>query len=80
MKDISRFFSSDDEFVAKISKMAAATKEYYEAGKLTDEEYSNILENIEKMYEIEKDTDSIERKKLLEDAIKTVRMVLPMLK
>lgn len=80
MKDISRFFESDDKFVAKIAKMAASTKEYYEAGKLTSEEYSNILDNIEKMYEIEKEAGSIERKKLLEDVIKTVRMVLPLLK
>lgn len=80
MKDISRFFGSDDKFVAKITKMAASTKEYYDSGRLTDEEYSNILENIEKMYEIEKEAGSIERKKLLEDAIKAVRMVLPLLK
>ena len=80
MKDISRFFGSDDKFVAKITKMAASTKEYYEDGKLTDEEYTNILENIEKMYEIEKEAGSIERKKLLTDAMNAIRMVLPILK
>lgn len=80
MNDISRFFGSDDEFVSKTTKMAAMTKEYYQSGKITDEEYSNILDNIEKMYEIEKQASSIERKKLLEDIINAVRMVLPLLK
>lgn len=80
MKDISKFLSSDDKFIAKITKMASSTKDYYEAGKLTDEEYSNILENIETMYQIEKEASTIERKKLLEETIKIIRAILPILK
>jgi hypothetical protein len=80
MTDISKFLSSDDKFVSKITKMAVSAKQYYDNGKLTEVEYENILKNIETMYEIEKEASSIERKKLLEEAINVIRTVMSFIK
>ena len=76
MLDINRLLGSDDKFIAKIAKMALSAREYFDAGKLSEEEYDNISTNIQSMYEIEKQASTIERKKLLDDAIKVIKSVL----
>lgn len=76
MLDINVLLSSNDKFVVKIAKMALSAREYFDAGKLSEEEYNNISEKIQSMYEIEKQASSIERKKLLDDAIKVIKSIL----
>ena len=79
MVNISKYLKSDDKFIVKIIKMAQSTKDYHMQGKLTNEEYSNNLENIEMTYEVEVLSSNIERKKLLSDAINIIRSILPVL-
>jgi len=76
MDELKEFLNHDDEIVRKAAKEASFLKSARETGDLTEEQYTELVEDLLEAKKIRRLSETLERKIIILQAFTTIRTIL----